>query len=74
MGYYIIYLDPDTQNICTITLSWGKDSYFYLPVGVTVSPDIFTEKITNLMVKLEYVRTHIDNLLVITNSTSDDHP
>ena len=27
MGYYIIRLDPDASNICTIILLWGKYSY-----------------------------------------------
>ena len=44
-----------------------------LPIGISGSPDIFEEKMTNLMEELEYVRTYINDLLVITNSTFDDH-
>ena len=73
MGYYTIRLDPDAQKICTIVLPWGKYSYQRLPMGISGSPDFFQEKMTNLMRALEYVRTYIDDLLIITKDTYDDH-
>ena len=73
MGYYTIRLDPDAQKICTIILPWGKYSYLRLPMGIAGSPDIFQEKMSSLMEELEYVRTYIDDLLVITNGTFEDH-
>ena len=42
-------------------------------MGIAGSSEIFREKMTNLMEELEYVRTYINDLLVITNSTFDDH-
>ena len=42
-------------------------------MSIAGSPDIFQEKMTNLMEELEYVRTYIDDLLVIANSMFDDH-
>ncbi len=73
MGYYTIRLDPDAQKICTIVLPWGKYSYQHLPMGMAGSPDIFQEKMSNLMRTLECVRTYIDDLLIITSGTYDDH-
>jgi hypothetical protein len=73
MGYYTIRLDPDAHKICTIVLPWGKYSYLRLPMGISGSPDFFQEKMTNLMRALEYVRTYIDVLLIITKDTYDDH-
>ncbi len=35
--------------------------------------DIFQAEMGNLMATLEYVREYIDNLLVITKSSLDDH-
>ena len=49
MGYYTIRLDPDAQKICTIILPWGKYSYLRLPMGISGAPDIFQEKMSNLM-------------------------
>jgi len=73
MGYYMIRLDPDAQKICTIMLPWGKYLYLHLPIGVAESPDIFQEKMSDLMETLEYVRMYLDNLLIITRSSFDDH-
>ena len=44
-----------------------------LPMGVAGSPDIFQEKMSDLMQTLVYVRTYLDDLLVITKVTFDDH-
>ena len=73
MGYYTIRLDPDATKICTIVLPWGKYSYKRLPMGIAGSPDIFQEKMSRLMEDLEYVRTYLDDLLVLTKSTFEDH-
>jgi len=73
MGYWTIRLDPDAQKICTISLPWGKYSYMRLPMGVAGSPAIFQEKMSDLMQALIYVRAYLDDLLVITKGTFDDH-
>ena len=73
MGYYTIRLDPDSSKICTIILPWGKYSYKRLPMGLSGSPDIFQEKMSDLMAALEYVRTYLDDLLVITKGNFKDH-
>ena len=73
MGYFTVRLDPDSQKICTIITPWGKYQYLRLPMGINVSPDIFQEKMSILMDGLEFVRTYLDDLLVISNSTFEDH-
>ena len=73
MGYYTIRLDPDAQKLCTIILPWGKYSYLRLPMGVAGSPDIFQEKMSGLMEDLVNVRTYLDDLLIITKSSYDEH-
>ena len=73
MGYYIIRLDPDASRICTIIFPWGKYSYQRLPMGITGSPDIFQSKMSDLMMALEYVRTYLDDLLIISKACLDDH-
>ena len=37
------------------------------------SPDIFQEKMSDLMAPLEFVRTYLDYVLTITSSTFSDH-
>ena len=73
MGYYNIRLDPDSQKICTIILPWGKYKYLRLPMGIAGSPDIFQAKMSDLMSELEYVRVYLDDLLIITRDTWNDH-
>ena len=73
MGYYTIRLTPGASKICTIVLPWGKYSYARLPMGISGSPDIFQGKMSSLMESLEYVRTYIDDLLVLTKGSFEDH-
>jgi hypothetical protein len=74
MGYHTIRLDPTAAKMCTIIFLWGKYSYQRLPMVFAGSADIFQVEMGNLMAALEYVhRGYIDNLLVITKSSHDDH-
>jgi hypothetical protein len=73
MGYYTIRLDPTAAKMCTIIFPWGKYCYQRLPMGFAGSADIFQVEMGNLMATLEYIRAYIDDLLVITNGSLDDH-
>jgi hypothetical protein len=42
-------------------------------MGISCSQDIFQEKMADLMQHLNFVRTHLDDLLVISSSTFEDH-
>jgi hypothetical protein len=54
MGYYTISLDPYASKICTVIFPWGKYSYKRLPMGIAGSPDIFQEKMSDLMATLDF--------------------
>jgi hypothetical protein len=73
MGYYTIRLDPDASKICTVIFPWAKYSYKRLPIGIAGSPDIFQEKMSELMKTLEYVRAYLDDLLCIFKLSLEDH-
>lgn len=73
MGYYHIELSPHSKKLCTIVMPWGKYEYQRLPMGLCNSPDIFQEHMSELMLDLEYVRTYIDDLLIFTKGTFEDH-
>ena len=73
MGYYHIELDLFSKELCTIVLPWGKYEYQRLPMGLCNSPDIFQEKMSQLMMDLEFVRVYIDDLLIITSGSWTDH-
>jgi len=73
MGYYTIGLDPQAVEMLTIIFPWGKYSYLRLPMGYAGSVDIFEAEMMDLMEALEYVRAYMDDLLVITRGTLEDH-
>jgi hypothetical protein len=73
MGYYTIRLHPDSQKLCTIVSPFGKNQYLGLPMGISCSPNIFQEKMSDLMQHLNFVRTYLDDLLLISGSTLDNH-
>jgi len=73
MGYYTIRLDPKAVEMFTIIFPWGKYSYLRLSMGYAGSADIFQAEMMDLMEALEYVRAYIDDLMVITRGTLEDH-
>ena len=73
MGYYHIRLDNFSKSLCTLILPWGKYEMQVLPMRLSNSPDIFQEKMNELLHDLEFVRAYIDDLLIVTNDTLQDH-
>src|SRR6478609_2930234 len=73
MGYYHIKLTPNASRLCTVVLPWGKYEYLRLPMGLCNSPDIFQEKMSELMVGLEFARAYLDDLLLISRGDLDAH-
>ena len=73
MGYYHIELTLGSSALCMIVLPWGKYEYVKLPMGLCNSPDIFQEKMNELFADLEVVKAYIDDLLIITKGSWQDH-
>lgn len=73
MGYYHIELNPDSKKLCTIVLPFGKYEYQRLPMGLCNSPDLFQEKMSELMQDLDYIRVYIDDILVLTSGEFSTH-
>ena len=42
-------------------------------MGLCNSPDIFQEKMNKLFAGFDYVRAYIDNLLIVTKGSFEDH-
>ena len=57
IGYYIICIYPGAREACTIVLPWVKYEYLRLLMGIHNGPDIFQEKMSDLMRDLEFTRT-----------------
>jgi hypothetical protein len=52
---------------------WGKYFYKRLSMGFGGSANIFRAQMMDLMPSLEYVRAYIDDIVIITRGTLDDH-
>ena len=52
---------------------WVKYSYLWPPMGISGSPDIFQEKMSDRMRTLDYIHMYHDDLLTITRGNFDDH-
>jgi putative transposase len=73
MGYYHIELSPSSKHLCTIVMPFGKYEYQHLPMGLCNSPDIFQGCMYEIFSDIEYVRVYIDDLLVTSCSTFEEH-
>ena len=65
MGYYHIELSPDLKRLCTLVFPFGKYKMQQLPMGLCNSPDIFQEKMSELVADLQFVRTCINDLVCL---------
>ena len=65
MGYYHIQLGKNASNLCMIIISWGKYCYKHLPMGIANYPEIFQQKMNDLFHGFEFIRAHIDDILIL---------
>ena len=72
MGYYHMLLTPFSSRLCTVVLPWGKYEYLRLPMGLSISPDVFQEKMSELMAGLDFARAYLDDLLIISTEKGLD--
>ena len=72
MGYYHITLDADAQRLCTIVFPWEKYKYKHLPMGIKISPDVFQNVMSKLTQDMEYVKTYLDDLFILTKKDFKD--
>ena len=73
MGYYHLELSARSKQMCTIVFPFGKYEYQRIPMGLCNSPDIFQEKMSELMEGIESALTYLDDLLCITKGSFEDH-
>jgi hypothetical protein len=73
MGCYHVELSESAKELCTIATQWGKCEHQHLPLGPCNSPDIFQEKMNDLLDGLDAVRVYIDDILHVTKGAWEDH-
>ena len=73
MGYYAMELNEQAKKICTIVLPWGFYQYNMLPMGVVVATDIFQARLGDLLGDLPHVVVFLDDILIVSAGSFDDH-
>ena len=73
MGYYHFELDDKLKDLCTFMLPTGLYRYLRLPMGLNISPDLFQEKMEKLFCDMPNMKVYIDDLLIFSNGSYEDH-
>jgi RNase H-like domain found in reverse transcriptase/Integrase zinc binding domain/Reverse transcriptase (RNA-dependent DNA polymerase) len=73
MGYYHFKLDKELSDMSTFMLPFGLFKYTRLPMGLSISPDFFQERMAKLFGDLPWIKVFLDDLLIFSNGTFEDH-
>jgi hypothetical protein len=73
MGFWTILLNKESQQLATVILTWGKYSHQRLAMGLSVSLDIYQEKMSAIFSDMENVLCFIDDIALITNGSFENH-
>jgi hypothetical protein len=71
-SFYHIKVDADSQKLCTVVFPWGKYKYKRLLTGIKISrfSDVFQNAMSKLIQDMKYVKTYLDDLLILSNITT----
>jgi len=73
MGYYHFKLDKKLQDMSTFVLLWGLYKYKGLPMGLSISPDLFQANMQMLLADFPFVKVYLDDVLIFSNGSYQDH-
>ena len=68
MQYYTFVLDEPSRNLCTFATPFGLYRYCRLPMGVSESPDIATEKMHAVLDDIEGIEFYMDDIGVFSST------
>ena len=68
MQYYTFLLDEASRNLCTFATPFGLYCYCRLPMGVSESPDITTEKMHLVLDGIKDIEFYMDDIGVFSSS------
>ena len=67
MQYYTFEMDEESKNLCTFATPFGLYWYCRLPMGVSESPDISTEIMTQLFADIPDIECYMDDIRCFSN-------
>ena len=71
-GFYQIPLDESARDLTTFITPTGRYRFKRLPMGISIAPEIFQRKMTELLEGLPGVVCYLDDI-VITGATREEH-
>jgi len=71
--YYHFKLDKKLQDMSTFALPWGLHKHLRLPMGLSISPDLFQAHMQMLIADLSFVKVYLDDVLIFSNGRYEDH-
>ena len=63
-GYWQILLSPESTKLTTFIMPMGQYYFKPLPFGITSAPEVFQERISQMLDDIEGVACLMDNILV----------
>ena len=72
-SYYNISLTDAVNNICATATPFGKNEYNRIAMGVWIAPDIFRERMDDLVENLESVRVYLDDFLIVASGSLEEY-
>ena len=73
MGYYAMIVALLSRKYLTIVLPWGLYEYTTLPMGLSISTDIFQSRMSALFHDLESVYVYLDDIFILGSGSFDEH-
>ena len=72
-SYYAMYIKKNMQKYLVIILPWGKYVYLKMLIELNISADVFQRKLSRLFEGMPYALVYIDDILIITKGTFEQH-
>ena len=73
MSYYAMNVREDMRKYLVIILPWGKYVYNKMPMGLKILADVFQRELSVLFQDIPYILVYIDDILVITKGSYEQH-
>ncbi|KAH9131876.1 hypothetical protein AeRB84_021591 [Aphanomyces euteiches] len=73
MGYHQIPIANSSQSQLAFVLPFVKYTFKRLPFGLSTAPDEYQARMNTLLGDLSYVHVYLDDILVITTTSIEDH-